>query len=53
MTGLKKLMEELGVKDFKELTEYINNPLNQEKEIVKELKELFKIYIESQAQVGD
>lgn len=51
MTGLKRLMDELGVKDFKELTEYINNPLHKDEEIVKELKELFEFY--TKTKVGE
>ena len=31
-TGLKKLMKDLGVKDFKELNEYINNPFIEKKQ---------------------
>ncbi|WP_187114595.1 hypothetical protein [Fusobacterium necrophorum] len=40
MEGIKKLMEDLGVKDQKELLEYINDPAHQEEELVKQLKEL-------------
>ena len=41
-TGLKKLMKELGVKDFKELNEYINNPLHREEAIVIEFKKFLE-----------
>ena len=41
-TGLKKLMKDLGVKDFKELNEYINNPLHREEAIVIEFKKFLE-----------
>ncbi len=40
--GLKKLMKDLGVKDFKELNEYINNPLHREEPIVIEFKKFLE-----------
>ena len=40
--GLKKLMKDLGVKDFKELNEYINNPLHREEAIVIEFKKFLE-----------
>ena len=45
MEGLKKITEDLGVKDFKELTDYINNPENKDEKIVKDFKELFEFYL--------
>ena len=40
--GLKKIMKDLGVKDFKELNEYINNPLHREEPIVIEFKKFLE-----------
>ena len=41
-TGLTKIMKDLGVKDFKELNEYINNPLHREEAIVIEFKKFLE-----------
>ena len=41
-TGLKKLMKDLGVKDFEELNEYINNPHHREEAIVIEFKKFLE-----------
>ena len=48
-TGLKKLMKDLGVKDFKELNEYINNPLHREEPIVIEFKKFLE-YVENKGE---
>ena len=47
--GLKKLMKDLGVKDFKELNEYINNPLHREEAIVIEFKKFLE-YVKSKGE---
>ena len=47
--GLKKIMKDLGVKDFKELNEYINNPLHREKAIVVEFKKFLE-YVKSKGE---
>lgn len=45
MEGLQKLMKDLGVKDQKELLEYINDPAHQEEELVKQLKEFISFML--------
>ena len=46
MEGLKELMKDLGVSTFEELKEYVEAPEHQDEEIVKQIKEAFKIYLE-------
>ena len=48
-TGLKKLKKALGVKDFKELNEYINNPLHREEPIVIEFKKFLE-YVQNKGE---
>ncbi|CAL7879405.1 hypothetical protein HMPREF1049_0998 [Fusobacterium necrophorum subsp. funduliforme ATCC 51357] len=44
MEGMEKLMKDLGVNNQEELLEYINDPANQEEEIVKQLKEFIDFF---------
>ena len=46
MERLKELMKDLGVSTFEELKEYVEAPEHQDEEIVKQIKEAFKIYLE-------
>ena len=48
MEGLKELMKDLGVSTFEELKIYIEAPEHQEEEIVKELKETFEVFKETE-----
>lgn len=48
MEGLKELMKDLGVSSFEELKEYIEAPEHQDEEIVKQLKESFEIFKETE-----
>lgn len=48
MEGLKELMKDLGVSSFEELKEYIEAPEHQDEEIVKQFKESFEIFKETE-----
>mgnify|MGYP000846486980 CR=1 FL=1 len=48
MEGLKELMKDLGVSTFEELKTYIEAPEHQDEEIVKQLKEAFEIFNETE-----
>lgn len=40
--GLKKLMEDLNLKSFDELYDFLNDPKNKDNPIVKEYNDFFK-----------
>ena len=48
MEGLKELMKDLGVSSFEKLKEYIEAPEHQDEEIVKQIKETFEIFKETE-----
>ena len=48
MGGLKELMKDLGVSSFEELKAYIEAPEHQDEEIVKQLKETFEVFKETE-----
>ncbi|MEX6475369.1 hypothetical protein AB6N30_09340 [Fusobacterium animalis] len=48
MEGLKELMKDLGVSTFEELKIYIEAPEHQDEEIVKQLKETFEVFKETE-----
>ncbi len=48
MEGLKELMKDLGVSTFEELKTYIEAPEHQDEEIVKQLKETFEVFKETE-----
>ena len=48
MGGLEELMKDLGVSTFEELKEYIESPKQKDEEIVKQLKEAFEIFNETE-----
>lgn len=49
-SGLTRLMEDLGLKNFDELNEFLNNPKNLDNPIVKRYQELKK-YIKEQEEL--
>jgi|GEM_PF-1713616 hypothetical protein len=49
-SGLTRLMEDLGLKNFDELNEFLNNPKNLDNPIVKGYQELKK-YIKEQEEL--
>ncbi|MBM6823546.1 hypothetical protein [Veillonella magna] len=42
MYGIKRLMSDLGVSNFRELADYIDNPLHADEPLVIELNELLE-----------
>lgn len=47
---MEELMKDLGVKNFDELYEYLNDEQHQDEPLVKEIKEFFN-YIEEKSDV--